>query len=58
MNPFKVETKDIAKIQDKLLFQAHKKIPKILQSIEDGNKLSEKYKDEIKSLAEKVVKDF
>ena len=54
----KVETKDIAKIQDKLLFQAHKKIPKILQSIEDGNKLSEKYKDEIKSLAEKVVKDF
>ena len=53
-----IEIKYINKIQDELIKKAHISIPHILKEIDDGLKLNEKFKEEIKNLATEVVNNF
>ena len=48
----------INKVQDELIKQSHNYLRHILDEIDGGAKLNEKFKEEIENLAKKVVQDF
>lgn len=48
----------VVELQNELITLSHSSIPNVLKEIDDGVKLNDKFKNEIKKLAEGVVKRF